>query len=222
MNKFSNIAVGRARLALSLTMVAALAACWGGGGSTPAPVKVATANVVVGAVNITPTQKTQSAATVVAVSTAAATTPITFPTGFSGTDANGAAVALPAVATEVTFATNTADATQPKFAIVSGTDHFEGLTVMGSCSFVIQTSTYRPPSAFAVGQTFKVDPCTVTLPSAGRAADGTSISGNVAVTFGTTSITVILPVSVSGDGTIAIGGLSLGGVTVTVTSTTGA
>jgi len=221
MNKFSDIAAKPARLVLSLTMVAALAACWGGGDSTPAPVKVAAANVVVGAVNITPTQKTQTAATLVAVSTGAPT-PITFPTGFSGTNATGAAVVLPAVPTKVTFTTNTADATQPKFAIVSGTNHFEGHTVLGSCTLIFETSTYSAPSPFAVGQSMKIDPCTVTLPTAGKAADGTCTSGAVVVTFGTTSVTIPEQVCVASDGTISVGGTSLSGVTATLISTTGA
>ena len=56
MNKFVNVGVKHARLALGLTIVAVLAACWGGGDSTPVK---ATADVVVGAQNITPTQKQQ-------------------------------------------------------------------------------------------------------------------------------------------------------------------
>lgn len=220
MNKFSNIAAKPARLALSIAIIATLVAC-GGSHSTPPPVKVATANVVVGDVNITPTQKTQTAATLVAVSTAAPT-PITFPFGFSGTNATGAKVVLPAVPTKVTFATNTADATQPKFAIVSGTDHFEGLTVMGSCTLIIGTSTYSPPSPFAAGQTVKIDPCTVTLPTAGRPADGTCISSAVGVSFGSDSTTIPEQVCVASDGTVSVGGTSLTGVMATLTITTGA
>ena len=133
MNKLKLLGGKPTRWVLSAAIVVALAACFGGS-ETP----LATADVVVGEANITPTQKTQTASTLVAVTSSAATaTPLTFPTGFAGVDATGAAVALPAIPTQVTFTANTADVTQPKFAIVSADGQASGTTTLGSCTFKI-------------------------------------------------------------------------------------
>ena len=224
MNKLSGLvsmAIKPARVAWSVGIVAVLAACWGGG-DAPAPM-VATANVVVGATNITPTQKTQTASVLVAVTSGGTTaTPLTFATGFSGTDATGAAVALPAIPTQVTFTANTADATQPKFTLTSAEGQATGTTVIGSCTFKVTFTTFKAPHPMSVvGAEFKVDPCTVTMLTNGIAADGTARDVGSNGTFGTSSsLTAIIQTKINTDGTIEVNRLIVTNVTVPTGGTT--
>ena len=163
MNNFQLLGGKPARWVGSVALVVALAACFGGS-ETP----LAVADVVIGAANITPAQKTQTASTLVAVTSGGTTaTPLTFATGFSGTDATGATVALPAIPTQVTFAANTADATQPNFAITSADGQATGTTTMGSCTFKVTTTTFRAPHPMSVvGYTYKAVSYThLTLPT---------------------------------------------------------
>jgi hypothetical protein len=216
MLKFSRVDVPTAKwFTFGAVVVAGLVAC--GGSSSPAPVAVVSGNVTAGSTNVTVADKTSNAAVLAAVAVPA--TPVTFSTGFAGTDASGAAVAV-TESTTVAFTANTADATAPKFAVSSTSGHAEGITTLGSCTFTITTSTYPASHPYAAGKTFKVNPCTVTVPTSGQKADGTVVNQSATFTFGTMTAAVSVPVSVSSTGTITLNNTAPG-ITVTVTNTTG-
>ena len=201
--KLVNIASRPARVAWSVGIVAVLAACFGG---SDAPL-LATADVSLGASNVTVAQKTQTAGALVAVTSGGtAATPLTFATGFSGVDANGAAVSLPAVPTTVSFTANAADSTQPNFVISSADGSAEGSTALGSCTFTVTKTSFKAPHPLSsLTFKFKIDPCTVTLRTNGIAADGSNSSVTTFAVFGSkTSATILVTVTVKTDGTMTI------------------
>lgn len=201
--------------ASSLVMVASLAACFGG--SDAVPVKVVAASIVAGTDNTTVAAKTATATVLASVATAAA--PVTFATGFAGTNASGAPVAVTEAA-KVAFTANATDTTKPSFAIESASGKATGTTTLGSCTFTVVTSTYPAGSAFGAGQSFKVDPCTVTIPVAGKTADGIAIAVGTQWTFGNATATNNVPVAISSTGVVTVAGVALP-ITVVVSDKTG-
>lgn len=202
-----------ANFGLGVLMVAALAACGGGGVDSSASFVVG-GDVTAGTDNSTPTAKAATASTLAAASTAA-TSPVTFSTGFSGTDGSGAPVSV-TESTQVSFTANTSSTTQPNFSITSASGTASGTTTLGSCTFTVTQSTYSASSPFAQGKTFKVDPCTVKLNTAGKTA-GVSGTAQATWTFGTKTVSsTVSGVTVSSSGTVAVGSYTLPGVTVTV------
>lgn len=220
MHKFSIMKTRIGKCGLVLTWIAALVACGGGDSAAPLPVKVAAANVTVGSSNTTTAEKTATASVLAAVATTAA--PVTFASGFSGTDASGKAVALPTEATKVTFTANAADATKPAFEISSAAGTAKGDTTLASCTFAVKITNFKVPHPLSlVGTTLKVANCTVTLPVANQNADGSAVSKPVVVTFNDATGTIARLVAVKPDGTISIDGVTAP-VTTPVTTTGGA
>ncbi len=207
MHKFSMMKTRTGRCGLGLTWIAALVACGGGDSAAPLPVKVATANVTIGISNATTADRTATASVLAAVATTAA--PVSFATGFSGTDASGKTVTLPAEATKVAFTANAADATKPAFEISSAAGTAKGDTTLGSCTFAVKITNFKVPHPMSlVGTTLKVANCTVTLPVANQTADGSAVSKPVAVTFNDSTGTIARLVAVKPDGTISIDGVT--------------
>lgn len=214
MDKHSFLGAKTAKFGLGVLVVAALAAC--GGGSSDTLATVASSNVTVGTDNSTTTAKTATATVLAAA--ASTTAPVTFSSGFAGTDASGAAVAV-TESTKVSFTSNATDATKPGFAVSSASGSAEGTTTLGSCSFTVTKSSYPTSHPFALGKTVKVDPCTVQLDTAGKTA---GVSGTAAATwtFGTSKTTVNVPaVSVSSSGSVSIGSVTIPNLTVTIKTT---
>ena len=210
MNPTARFAFIPARLAISMALVATLAAC---GGSSDSPVvNVATSNTTV-----TATPATAAAATTAFVAVASPTAPVTFSNGFSGTSATGATVAVTGTTT-VAFVGGTA--TAPGFSMTNGGKTATGITTFGSCTFTFaSTSPFAADHPWGPGKTLKVDPCSLSIPTAGTVA-GSTATKTVTLTFGTTSGTASVPVTVATNGSVSVGGTTVG--TVTVGAATGA
>ena len=179
-----------------------LAAC-GGGGSAPV------ATTPVAAVNV-------SANANAAVVGVIGTTPVVFANGFSGVSASGAPVAVTG-ATTVAFSGTGAS---PNVSITNGGRTASGVTTFGSCIFTFTTSTFTPPSDFDVGKSIKVDPCTLTINTASTIANGATVDKSVTLTLGTiVSQTFTKQVVVNNNGSVTVGGVPVG--TVTITNVTG-
>jgi hypothetical protein len=212
MRQFSITGTKPVQWALGLTMLATLAAC--GGGDSAAPIvstPVSSANVVL-------VSSASNAATVTPAFIAVATKPITFANGFAGTDATGAAVSAPA-GTTVAFSTGTA--TSPVATFTSSGLTATATTTFGSCLFTFAANSRHPAThPFGPGKTFKVDPCSITIPTANTKADGNTQIMDISMTFGGYTITYGYPVVVDSSGAVTIGGTKV--ATVTVVNTTGA
>lgn len=192
---------GLAKVAIGGVALTALFAC---GHSHPTAPEVATSNLTVdiGAANI---------AALLPASGGSPTT-VTFANGFATTNPSGATVALTG-ATTVTFA---GTATAPTFTIANGGNTASGTLSFGSCDFHINSTGI---AVFAAGNTYKVDPCSVTVNTAGHAVGS---SGTLTVTWnfgGFLSATITLPVLIGGNGTVTLGGVVIG--TVPVGASTG-
>jgi hypothetical protein len=214
MNTFSILNTKTAKCGLGLTLVAALVACGGGSDTVPVTLAVVASSPTIGTTNTTTAEKTSTASVLAAV----AATPVTFSSGFKGVDATGAPVAV-TESTTVAFKANAADATKPAFEVASASGKASGTTTLGSCTFTITTSTYPSSTPLALGKTFKIDPCTVKIDTAGKTANIPN-SVPVSVTFGTTTVTTTQQVTVSSSGTLTIGNATITGVTAAVTTGT--
>jgi hypothetical protein len=209
MLNFSRSGVALGKLALGLTLAAALGACGGGGDDAPAAVKVSSADA-------------KSAVTAATVAALFSTTPIvaSFAIGFSGTDNttadNPVAVAGP---TTVSFTSSSAT---PSFAITNGGKTATGTTTFGSCIFTVTASTFPPESPLAAGKVVKVNPCSLTASTSGANADGLPVERNVVLVLGTASSEPVrLVITINADGTVLIGTTSLGSVTLTAATGAG-
>ena len=214
MNAIASSNVKPLQLTLVLALVSALAAC--GGSTSPATTLVAAADTTVAA---SPATATKAAAAFVAVAPTA--TPITFSNGFVGVDANGAPVAISG-ATTVAFSGGTASS--PAFSMTNGGKTAQGTTTFGSCTFTFNAnSPFAADHPWGPGKSFKVDPCTLSIPTAGTAANGTENVKTITLTFGAVKGTVSKAVTVAPDGSVAVGGTPIATVTTTVaTGATGA
>ena len=170
------------------------------------PVKIATENVVV-PVN----------SSVVA---AAAGTTFNFP--------NGGAALSPAVAGQnlAIQLGGTAAAPAANLAITSpaGTlvGSFRANLTFGSCIFTITQSTFTSPHPLSVGQVITVNPCSLTLQTAGQPVTGGTQSTPATLTLGTaTSAPAPVGASVDGSGNVTINGKPVGTVDVTPSTGTG-
>ena len=203
------------KMALACVVVAgsALMAACGGGDSAPAR--------TVAGDNLSLVASASTAAAVAPAYVAVSSTPIAFPAGFTGTVSKTDLTARTAPAgTTVAFSTGTV-ATSPVVTVVSGGLTATGLTTFGSCTFTFDASSpFVAPSPFAPGQTLYVDPCSVTIPTAGVPSDNSAQIINVTFTLGNTTVTHAVPVKVSPTGEVTIEGKTVGTVTVVVPSGT--
>lgn len=197
-------------------LLTGLVACGGGGGPvTVAPTAIAAAD----------TTAAVTAATVGALAPAAGAAPTAylFNSGFSGVDANGAALNLGgattvAITSAGTAAAGATPATPPAFAITNGGGTATGAVTFGSCIFTVKTSNIP---TLPVGTVMKIDPCTLTVNTSGLTANGASTTASGSWLLGSArSIQTATPVTISSTGSVTINGTPLG--TVTVTAVTGA
>ena len=183
--------------ALALAMVAALAAC-GDSSSTAAAVPAATKNTAV------PIDKTSGANLVNSV----------FNKDF--VYASGAAALGTKASTKVTLSGTNA---LPTFIIDSTEGKATGSMTFGSCIFVIVESSFASTHPLAKGKTVTVNPCTLDVQTAGKAADGTTTDTPADLDLaGTKSSTTPVSASVGADGTVTVGGKVVGSVPVAVPS----
>jgi hypothetical protein len=190
MRTFSSKSISVAKWSvLGLVAAAALVAC-GGGSSTPD--KVAAANTTV-AVNPT--------------SGAAATAVVSGKT-FTFTNGVAAFGTTAATTVQVTSGAGTAPAT---FEIKSGTGVATGDYSFGSCIFTIKVSTI--PSV-AVGSKITVDPCSYSVPTAGRTANGVAVDVNQSWFLGTSSAIIPVKMTLNPDGSVVLDGKTFGSVTL--------
>lgn len=102
----------------------------------------------------------------------------------------------------------------PSFAITSGADSATGRMTYGSCIFNVTKSTFLT-GPLVEGNVFPVNPCALTVDTAGKAADGTAVNTNVNLLLGaTTSSPVAVTATISPDGTVSVNGSKVGSVTV--------
>jgi hypothetical protein len=196
-----------AKWALSLTLVAGLAAC---GGSSAPPVQVVSTNATATIKGDTPA----AVATAQAVVTAVLNKTFTFP-------------AVPALGT--TAATTVALAgtgAAPTVAIASGGKKASGTMSFGSCIFKITVSDFVAPSPLAVGNTVTIDPCSLNLQTTGVVANGTPVNTNATLALGAVVsdqqqiAASAAGVSISSTGVVTVGGQTI--ATVPTKDSTGA
>jgi hypothetical protein len=110
----------------------------------------------------------------------------------------------------------------PTFGISSAEGSASGGMTFASCHFLITTSTYPSTHALGQGKTVVVDPCSISIDTAGKTADGGTASTGVSFVLGTTtSAPVSLPVAISSTGVVSVGGVTVGTATVVVTTGAG-
>ena len=137
---------------------------------------------------------------------------VVFSNGFSGVNPNAANA--PVVLTGSTSVSFTGAGNTPPFKIENGGKVATGATTFGSCIFTITESTFQTGHPLAKGAVFKVDPCEVTAVTGGQTVGGTG-STAMNLKFGSTvSSNFSQPVSIANDGSISVGGVTLGKVTV--------
>lgn len=194
------------KLALSLTLVASLAACGGGDDTPAAPVKLSLAAIPALVIENVPSVVAAATASLTAVSTG-----FTFPAVAEfGTTAP----------TTVKFTAPATGTTNPVFAIASGSGTASGNMGYGSCIFNITASTLP---GLVVGTPITVSPCSFAISTSGQVAtQGTTTSLSTTSTFqlgAATSASAPIVVSVSnvnGVNTVNVGSVSLGTVVGTV------
>lgn len=95
------------------------------------------------------------------------------------------------------------------------TGSFTSRVTFGSCIFTI-TST-DGTTGLTVGQQITVNPCSLTLETAGQQADGAPHQTNATVTLGTTqSTSTPVQVAVTPDGQVVVNGQTVGQTSTTV------
>lgn len=194
------------KLALSLTLVASLAACGGSDDTPAAPVKLSLAAIP--ALAISPATSGAATASLTAVSTG-----FTFPAVAAfGTTAP----------TTVKFTAPATGTTNPVFAIASGSGTASGNMGYGSCIFNVTASTL---SGLVVGTPITVSPCSFAISTSGQVAtQGATTSLSTTSTFQLGAATsasapiVVSVTNVNGVNTVNVGSVSLGTVVGTVTT----
>ena len=181
------------KLFFTVLVSAVLAACGGGGTSTPVSTTIATSNVT---------------ADVTAINNAAVVNqPFTFAAGLPvelGTT----------TATDVAFTSTDAS---PTFAISAGGATATGTTTFGSCIFTITASTFPVGSKLAVGQSVRVNPCQLKVATSGGSANGLPSNRDVKFVLGTVNSNgKNLPVAINANGSVVLNGVTIGTVTIAV------
>jgi hypothetical protein len=178
---------------LVLSASALLAAC--GGGSDSAPV-----------------------ALVASASTSAAITPTTGAAVVSSVldKSFGFTVGVPSfgTTTATTLKLSGTGAT-PSFAISSAEGTASGAMAYGSCIFTMTQSTYPAGHPLALGSMVTVNPCTLSVGTAGGKGDGVAYTTSVNLVLGTVNSTpVSVTVSISSTGVVAVNNVTVGSVSV--------
>ncbi len=134
---------------------------------------------------------------------------------FSVPDAGGISPSLAGQAATVSFS-NTSSPT-PTMTIGSGGQTASGTTTFGSCILTITSSSFPASSALGLGKTLVINPCNITVATSGSTA-GSSNRGVSLVLGSSTSTGLVVPVVLSNNGSVSLGGVTLGTVNVTPTS----
>lgn len=180
------------KLGLTLLAAAAMLVACGGGGDEPQS-QVASSNVTAAV----------TASTVAGV----AAEPFVFSSGVSDFGTTSA--------TTVTL--NSASS----FSVSSSEGSASGNLGFGSCIFTVTTSTFPSTSPLGLGKTVTINPCSITVNTAGLRAEENAIARAVRFVLGVnTSQPKDLQVDISTDGTVTVKGVAVG--TVTLTPATGA
>jgi len=176
---------------MGLGLAAILVACGGGGDQ----LQQATSDTTLAANGTT--------------ASAVANTKFSFPSGVLGLGTSAA--------TDVTF---TSSSSTPSFSISSGGNTATGTTTFGSCIFTVTSSNFPAGSALAQGQTVTVNPCNLSVSTAGKTANGVAVSSSVLLYLGTAkSMGATATVGVSPSGALTLNGNVV--ATITLTPVTG-
>lgn len=118
-------------------------------------------------------------------------------------------------ATTLTLASASTSGGTPSFNLDSSEGKASGDLSFGSCHFTIKTSTFPVGHPMSVGKTIVVDPCTLTVSTAGTVATGAVTTSTAALLLGGTKSTpTSVTVAISTDGTVAVNGTTVSKVTV--------
>jgi hypothetical protein len=99
------------------------------------------------------------------------------------------------------------------------TGTFTATTTFGSCIFAITASTFPAGHALSLGQTVTVNPCNMTVATAGAAANGVGTSRSVALVLGSAASSgQSVTVGVNPGGQLTLNGQTVGTVTLTPVS----
>ena len=175
------------KLVLSMVMVSALAAC--GGSDSPLPTIAVSGKDEVVALN-----PATGAATIAAV-----------------VDKTFTFAAVPTLATTSPTALKfTGGGATPSFAITSPEGSATGAMGFGSCIFRVATSSYPASHPLAAGKTVTITPCELSLDTSGAPANGVSNQTTASFKLGNlVSAGIPLPVTISANGVISVGGVVL-------------
>jgi hypothetical protein len=117
-----------------------------------------------------------------------------------------------AAATTLKFTSATAT---PAFSISAAEGTATGTTTFGSCIFTVTASTFPASSPLGVGKVVTVNPCSLTVNTKGVEAGTQSASLGTTVLLGTISSgSVTKVVTLDANGNVAIGGVTVGSVTL--------
>ncbi|MBK5204472.1 MAG: hypothetical protein JJD98_03390 [Polaromonas sp.] len=180
---------------------ALLAACGGGGDSAP----------------VTSVATTDTAA-VINPTTGAAVVSSVLNKGFDFT------TGVPSFGTtSATSLTLSGSGATPSFAISSGGNTASGVMTYGSCIFTIGSdSTFPAGHPLVAGSKITVNPCTLSVGTAGVKADGSSSAANVTFVLGTTnSSPVSVTVTISSMGVVTVNNSPVGHATVVIATGAG-
>jgi hypothetical protein len=112
--------------------------------------------------------------------------------------------------------------TTPSFNLTSSEGTASGPMTFGSCIFTITASTYPAGHLLALGRVVTINPCALSVDTAGQTADGSSSPTEVTLVLGSTSSTpVLVTVSISSTGVVTVNGSTVGSATVVVTTGAG-
>lgn len=179
------------KFALVASATAALMAC-GGGNSTPAASKVATADLTV------PVGPTNGQGTTASISGQT----FSFPAGVAALGTAGATTIKLTVG-------------EPsKFEAKTGADTATGDFTYGSCIFTVKTTTNA--ALWPVGTVAVVNPCQYIIGTLGARADGVPTPRLLTLNLNGSKGTVTVPVTVNADNTVLVNGGTFGNTPLVV------
>jgi len=105
--------------------------------------------------------------------------------------------------------------TDSTFDIAATEGTASGDLTFGSCIFTVTASTFTAPSLLDVGDVVTVQPCSITVATAGQTATNNAIERAVSFLLGgNASAAKNLEVQISPTGTVTVEGVSIGTVTM--------
>jgi hypothetical protein len=124
--------------------------------------------------------------------------------------------AVPVFGTDSTTIVSFTSATAtPAFSIRSAGMAATGVTTFGSCIFTVTASTFPSSAPLALGKVLEVEPCALKVKIKGVQAGNQVASLATEFILGTlTSGSVTKTVTIDANGTVSVGGIVLGSVTL--------